>query len=259
MSDKQDRAHKLVKEFEQRAPKGVFTKIGWASVAAGLHARIDSPYSIDQGSSSLCGPAALVVDVASSDPESYAQFVIGLYEKGNAKIKKLDITPGTDLKNYALPASGPNAADWIPLASIRDSKNWILDYQSVGDQVAGITAPGSLAQWAREIGYTKVVDKTLPIRWQRTENLWEAAVRHEVNGYKSFLLINSHLLDAEPKEGWGYLPNHWVLLISAQMTNSGDAKLQVYTWGQKRMVPPSGMVSAKVVEAYYRGFVAAKY
>src|SRR5262249_39065587 len=156
---------------------------------------IDDPYKIDQQGSSLCAPAAMVFALAKDSPERYAKFVIDLFELGAAKLGKLDIRPGEDLLTYGLPASdrGPDAVDWIALASLRDSSNWILDYQAATDSVAGITTPGTLAQWARDIGYTKVIDKTILID-DRGKNLWEAAVRNEVNRYKVFLLINGRLL-----------------------------------------------------------------
>jgi hypothetical protein len=262
MTTLKELAHKYVDDFAACAPAGgAFVNIRREAVAAGLHVRIDDPYKIDQKGASLCGPAALVVELAKDEPTTYAEYVVALYENGEAHLGRLHVRAGTDLKNYALPTDGtaPDPADWIALASLRDSTNWILDYQEVGNQVAGITTPGNMAQWVRDLGYTKVIDKTFCPWDQKSKNLWEAAVRHEANGYKVFLLINAGMLDSDPKERSYGSPNHWVLLISAQITNEGDAKLQIYTWGDKRMVPPHGMLPAAVVRTYYFGFVAAKY
>jgi hypothetical protein len=270
MSDKQTRAQALIDDFAEHAPaRGAFTQIDGNAVVAGLRTRIDSPYTINQGDSSLCGPAAILVEVATDDPERYARFVLDLYAKGEGKIKDLDVRPSADLKGYALPNDGnsPAAADWIPLASLRDSSNWILRYDAVGDQVAGITTPGGLAQWARDMGYTKVSDNTIDddllFEAHVTKNLCEA-VRHVEDGYHVFLLINASLVQEDPEQWSTYLPthwgpNHWVVLISGVVTN-GSAKLQVYSWGNTWHIPPhGGMVPAALIRTQYFGFVAAKY
>ena len=46
--------------------------------------------------------------------------------------------------------------DWLTTASLRDSENWFLDYDSVNKETAGMTLPGELADWFRRAGYTEV-------------------------------------------------------------------------------------------------------
>jgi hypothetical protein len=47
-------------------------------------------------------------------------------------------------------------ADWIILASIRDSENWLFDVESDKDQWASGTSLGEIEDWFKEAGYTDV-------------------------------------------------------------------------------------------------------
>src|SRR6478752_3918418 len=61
-----------------------------ASFAMDLMDHINSPSLINQRDSSLCGPACFLYALLQKTPETYAQFVIDLYEKGQAKVGGLD-------------------------------------------------------------------------------------------------------------------------------------------------------------------------
>jgi hypothetical protein len=112
------KAKELVNKFSERTGKGVFTNISRNDVAKSLLERIDNPGKINQGKSSLCAPAALLYDVARTDPVKYANFAIDLFEKGMATIGKLRIEPSSDLKGYNITKSKVDPADWITLSRI---------------------------------------------------------------------------------------------------------------------------------------------
>lgn len=154
------KAIQLVNQFLARTGTGHFKNISRKNLGNNLIARINSPGKIDQGSSSLCAPAALLYSVAKTNPEQYSTFAIELFEKGRSSIQKLVIEPSSDLKLYSLSGSAVDPADWITLASIRDSNNWFFDYQSENDQAAGITLPGALEKWFKKAGYTKITNET---------------------------------------------------------------------------------------------------
>jgi hypothetical protein len=50
--------------------------------------------------------------------------------------------------------------DWVALASLRDGANMVLDYDSAGVQVGGITLPGTLAGWFGAARFGQVENKT---------------------------------------------------------------------------------------------------
>jgi hypothetical protein len=251
-------AKKLVDEFSRRTTPGVFPHFSRADVASQVRDRIDAPGKIDQLSSSLCGPASLVYHVARDFPEKYAQFVIDLYEKGKAAIGKFSIEPGTDMKNYAPSKADIAAADWIALASIRDSKNWFFDYQSVKDEVAGITMPSSLESWFKDAGYTDIRNET-NVYFTKDQKCAETASDLWGKAYKVCLFIGANMLEVSTQDEGTTTPDHWVVLNSAIKFTHKDASFSIYTWGDPgRLVPQKGSLSIESFLKNFYGFVACK-
>ena len=102
---------------------------------------------LDQGSTSLCGPAVFLYNVLKREPEDFAKYVIELYETGRGRIGSLEVKPGIDCRNYRPLGSQVAAVDWVALASLRDGANAVLDDDSAAVQVGGITLFGTLAGW----------------------------------------------------------------------------------------------------------------
>jgi hypothetical protein len=263
MRSTKEAAQKRVAQFDAEKSSGVFTKIARSSVAAGLRARIEDPSKIDQASSSLCSAASLLFTQASTDPVAYVTLVIDLYEKGTTELGKRKITPGSDLKNYA-PPSTINVADWIPMASIRDSENWLLDYESVDDQVAGITLPGKMVDWMKDVGYREVVDETNLVLTKGRDNLASAAslrnaaVANDSNAWWVFLFVNAQVLYSATQDDRSVIPNHWIVLLSCSLYPS-SVQLEVFSWGQKLLVPRSGTLAISSFLKNYYGFIKCRY
>jgi hypothetical protein len=95
------------------------------------------------GDASLCGPAALLFNYASDRPGHYARFALDLYEKGKAEFGRLMIKPGKDVRDYTPPWSVAHV-DWLTMASLRDSENWFLDYDTADKEFAGINGPSTV-------------------------------------------------------------------------------------------------------------------
>ncbi len=120
---------RLLVDFKNRTTPGAYKHFNnRATISVQIKDRVNSPYLIDQGYSSLCGPAAILYSLAKKEPLVYAQYIVDLYDNGKAKLGSLDIEPGTDTKNYNLPiTSGMSEVDWIGLAGLRNSENDFLD------------------------------------------------------------------------------------------------------------------------------------
>jgi hypothetical protein len=142
----------MIREFEKRDGDGVFNNITRKKVAKQLRDRIAKPSRINQAGGALCGPAVFIYSLAKRKPKQYAQYVIDLYEKGEASIGQLQVKPGGDCKKfdpilYQGTLLEMAEADWIALAGLRDSENSFLDFDDADDQLAGITLPGEIAKW----------------------------------------------------------------------------------------------------------------
>ena len=254
----QERAKALVAAFAARTGPGAFIHIVRADVASGLTARVDRPSLINQAGSSLCGPSSLLFNLATRDPVTYVKFIIGLYERGDARIGQLEVKPGKDLKGYD-PAGKIAPADWIGLASLRDSENWFYDYQSVDDEFAGITLPSHLEGWFKKIGFSKVINETNLV-FGKAEGSIVAADRLYKDNYWVCLFINANLLSAADQGSGSATPDHWVVLQSDVTITAGNIAFDVYTWGDgHRHVPSTPPLSVASFSRNYYGYVAAKY
>lgn len=263
MSAKDD-AKKLVDAFAARTNTDLWLHVRRADLAAGLRERIDSPDKINQGQTSLCGPADFVRDIALDTPAVYAKAAIDLFETGSAVIGTFLIKPKKDLKVYKLPATARiNPADWILCASIRDADNWFFDYQSESDGTAAITMPHSKAKWLKQAGYSDVINETNAVFTKDLPNARKASALL-AKGYKVALFISANMLDVSTQGDPSPYPDHWVALmseikVSGMATDpASNVTFRVYTWGDQQDVPSSGRLSVKHFLYNYYGFVACK-
>ncbi len=153
-------ATQLVAEFKSASGQGAFTKISRSDVVSGLNARLKTPASLHQGSSSLCGPATLIYALIRHKPAVYVKYVTDLYRSGVGTIGTLKIEPGSDCKSYKVPAKKIHPVDWIALASLRDSENDFFDYDSIDVAAGGITMPGDLVEWFKKAGFSTIKNVT---------------------------------------------------------------------------------------------------
>ena len=129
-------AMSLIQNFPA-LPKGrPFPRIDEADIITGLHDRVLDPTKQNQGAAGLCGPAAFFYCVLNYKPELYVQYVIDLFTTGKARIGSLEVKPGAGCRVYQPPTDKIAAVDWVALASLRDSDNFVMDMSSVDDEVA---------------------------------------------------------------------------------------------------------------------------
>lgn len=260
---------KLISEFATRKSHAAFPHINKPALVKQLLQRISQPWRIDQARSSLCGPAAFLYCVARSDPGLYAKYIIDLYEKGEAKIKDLEVEPGSDCRRYKVPPGQIAEADWVGLASLRDSENTFSDYESITDEFAGITLPGHIEDWFEEAGFKSVHDNTNLLSNKELSVLLQAHQKRST-GAKVCLFIAANILSGKIKKDSTFKPYHWVVLNSditidgkpvAPLIAKGkkvddDDKIKkkqisfkVYTWGEELR-----SVSKVTVESFLNNF-----
>ena len=262
-------AKRLVAAFAARAGAPAFTAFtNRAAIARSLELRIDNPSLIHQQQANLCGPAAFVFEMATRDPETYARFVIELYEQGRATIHRFVIEPSEALLRYALPPASasltpPDPVDWIALASIRNARGSFVfwdTYDNVEDAASGITMPSHLTSWLQDVGYQHVSDETSTVGLVPgdAERSLTAALAAHGRGVRIFFLIHAALFNSsglrrQKGKSFGTFPNHWVLLESGALTPS-TLSLRVWTWGTTITINDrAGFLS------HYFGYIAAQY
>lgn len=239
---------KLLVQFEERNNTGAFPYLSRASVARQLRRRLVRPGSINQGSSSLCGPAVFLNSLLKDDPARYVRYVVELFENGHSKLGEIIVEPGVACKQVKLSEDKMVAADWIALASLRDSENRVLDYAGTSDRIAGITLPGKLMSWFLRAGYEAVIDDTRLLK-SCGDSEFQSLMTVDLDSYHVCLFVNSTLCHSNwaqhtsSRSSWNPFglffrkrrrslnPNHWVGLSRAVRAQGGTSHFAVNNWG----------------------------
>ncbi len=242
--------------------KPAFSNIDRTDFALTLSERRISPGLINQSTASLCGPASLMHIVACDNPDLYEQYATDLYETGKAKLGSLQVSPGEDCRAYN-PSGRIAAADWVALASLRDSENAIFDYDEADDAFAGITLPGQLSDWLESAGYHHVSNET-NLYFTKGEDDFRNAARLLSQGYRVCLFIDMNGVDSGNHRGHlrqiFTTANHWVVLKSVTQLTNDSVQFTIYTWGNDtHSVPNSGVTMSMDhwLQNFY-GYVAGK-
>ena len=255
-------AANLVCDFLRRSGHGRWPHLDRDEVGIGMLMRIAYPSSVDQNQTNLCGPAAALFNVLLDRPGAYAQFAIDMYEKGEAKMVNISIEPKGDLLSYALPPGQIDPVDWVTLASIRNSSDWFIHYDSADGVFSGATTPMELAYWFTRAGYSGVKEDANFVRHQRDTNNMDEASRLFSAGYRVCLLIDDQMVKAgtQAESGSAVLRDrHWVVLRSRIERPGGKVEMTIFTWGDGQyQVPRSGVLSLDDFLMNYYGYVAGK-
>lgn len=148
----------LLLDFALKGPlTGAFAKISRNTLCFQLALRVRRPKVIDQSLTTLCGPVALVVDVAKRDPVRYVRTAIDLFQKGHAAWGSFELAPGLLVRN-GFNKQTPEA-DYVVLASIRDTAAIIIGEPTLRN-IFTLTKPGALCKFLGDAGYCRIIDRT---------------------------------------------------------------------------------------------------
>jgi hypothetical protein len=153
---------KAIKEIEafvtDHTKQSVFANVSKNVFAFQLALRARSPRKIDQGETTLCGPAALVYDVAKRDPVSYVRLAISLVTTGAGQFGSAMVTPSAKIRQ-GYRVGMPPEADYVVLASVRDTDAIVIS-SGMMRNILTLTKPGALYQFLRGAGYSDIRDHT---------------------------------------------------------------------------------------------------
>lgn len=237
-------------------------KLSRSEVADRLTQLINKPSCVYQDGLNLCGPAAFLRLWVQRDPLTFAKFATELYETGSSYIGTLGVKPSSDLisQDYALIKSShpdiPLPTDWMVLSALRDSENWVFDYQGTPDEdISAITLPGTVIEWLRATGiYSTIHDDT---NLYFTKGLAHAISLVPAPNRDIILLINSSMLPkGSPVSTIEKLfPNHFIVLNSPIIvTSPGVVELNHWSWGSDDTIS----IARATFETNYYGAVIAE-
>jgi len=248
----------MLHEFAKKQSRGAFPNIERADVVDGLEDRVapGGASCISQQRSSLCGAAAVMFCLVNRDPEAYIQYVIDLYEKGQAKFGSLTVKPGDACRNYEPKRIAP--VDWIALASLRDSENRYMSLASVESDAAAITMPETIVSWFRALGYTTYKSTQWFGAMVQNEHEIARAGTARLQGRDVCLFVNAQMLEGS-MGSLSATPNHWIVLTKPIRLDpkKREIAVEIFTWGDIVRVPVNGTVDLDGFLKNYYGYVSA--
>lgn len=256
-TNRQTYAADIICSFLKRMGSPKFSKLNRDEVGIDLLMRIANPSLINQRRAGLCGPCAFLYSVATDSPAMYAKFAIDLFEKGIAKIGRVEVEPSDNCRSYD-PPPDMSPAEWLTAASLRDSENAFLDFDDVNRDYSAGTAMSEMIIWFQRAGYTHVdfADNRI---WSRGAGDIADLNTYYNNGYRVVLRINDKMLYADKQTNTSGHGDHFVTLVSPITATGQSVSLTVFTWGYgKYLIPQGNPLSQSDFLGNLYGYIAAK-
>lgn len=264
----------LVSNFAtEKNIQSAFPKLDRDVVADQLRQRVENPFLINQGTTGTCAPASLIFNLAKTDPENYVSVATSLFTYGLAVLRKWQLKPCHDLRIAPCPARVPQA-DWLVLASIRDSENWFFDFTSDKSALAdGTNSASEIEKWMKAAGFHDIhidfEEFIIGARGKKAKQLMSAIDLYNKD-YQVLWRIDADILDSAVPGKNSTIPgltnftspDHIVSMAGeCVMPRNEDSQVSfpVFTWGKKTTIPQvGGLRFGQFLDGFF-GYAAAKF
>jgi hypothetical protein len=218
-------------EFSESKRPGCWRGLRKVDILLDIEARLRQPFLVRQGGQPFCGPAAVVFESIRRDPVRYVGVCRSLWEDGCIPGYSRNLVASERLRrsrgNFRMPA-----ADWMVLATLRDTTNSILPVHPGLPQLfrnlSGITLPGEIGFWLKELLGVKSTKFHQAAIGDTMANLTRAKETIAAGGI-AIALINDGLLHG--KLPIVPFPNHWVAIVDRVERADTCVDLDLYSWG----------------------------
>ena len=236
------------------APLG--TRKAWPNLApttvlSRIKVLANNANKFDQGGFGLCTGAAFFHVIIRTDGPKFESFANALYGGGIGFLGDLKVDPDYDLRSADYTAimarldkkyNPPPQADWMLMCSIRDSENWLLDFEGAPDDSAAMeTATKELGDWFRKTGWYQA-----PV-YKRDPSLDD--LRNIPSGPGIFTLLAFKVQMLEPNFAWtkGDLDGHIISVLSKIEIDEPNDKVSFmyWTWGYEPRKLETNVASLK--------------
>lgn len=238
-----------------------FKNLDRAKVASDLRARVENPYLINQGTKAgICGPASIAFEIMRARPFTYVSAATRLFNLGVGLIGDWKIAPDDDLLKAPCPTTVAQG-DWVMLASIRDSENWMMDFHDEEDNYSSNSTLGEVESWMKKAGFSDVVSQEgLTNIFDKTD-MFKNAVQKYADGFHVILRINASCIDSSVPAA-PIVGNHVVAMVgpcTIPAKKEDPILIPIYTWGLSMNLPRQGGLTYGQFLDQFFGYVAAKY
>lgn len=222
-------AQQAILKFALSTKSGVWHHIDKAALIEDIRKTVANPLNVQQRSTPLCGPAAIVFELVSRQPQRYVQICQTLYETGQFQARAHQVKPSDTLLHSTLPPGTISVADWMLMATLRDVENALFPVEGDSNNfVMGVTTPWEMKGWCFEIlGYNKVAFESTFVYGEI--DAMRTAQRVWSRGGVAFLLIDSNLLKGNDPAPF---PDHWVAFHGELKLNDNNnyISFKCYSW-----------------------------
>jgi peptidoglycan hydrolase-like protein with peptidoglycan-binding domain len=232
---------------------GPWAHVDWGAVQVGAARRVFDPSLISQESLNVCGPATLANMQADVNPLGYARFVLDVFQTAT-----IDGTRAVDDLLNNTPVAGMDQADWMLLSAMRDTENWMTDFEGTPSEAfEGITMPAEMAEWMEEVLGASDVEQYTSYLWGEVDNATTVSQLLSAHGKN---VVVAMLVDADAlqqkqdalkeqdkfsqetghqstvesfgEQDWSVnYPDHWVRLLEPIRFEGDHIIVKVFTWG----------------------------
>lgn len=221
---------------------------------------LTTPY-IQQGPSSLCGPASFAHCLLQDRPDIYVATILALWQHGQAKMGDLWLRPSRHArrpKRFTLASSGGlhthlPMVDWLLLASLKDSSNRLLAYASPQHKTAGMTFWPHLNRWFTAVGATQI--SHFYALFGSSAHQLALLKQQWHSGQHIIALIGAGMLH----NGRGRFSNHWVVFTDPPpwptTTTNDFTQLPLFSWGQVRQQCTPGLSHKRFKQHLYGAWI----
>lgn len=238
------RAIQALNAFQDSELPGVWPHLDKATIAADMRRHLHNPYTVNQGIQPFCGPASILFELICKDPLAYVNLCRDLFETGGFDSRNCRITASAALRHASQGELHMDMADWLVLATLRESENLIFPVEPNAPEIvrnlAGMTKSWEMKGWVREIlGYEHV--DYLHAYILRDLRVIKQAKKILDQGGVALALITADSLLNPNRTPLITVPNHWIAITGNIQVekgtfgrhDSGHVSFDCFTWARK--------------------------
>jgi hypothetical protein len=238
-------------EFARSTHPGVWPHLDKREIVQEMRLRLDNPFSVNQGPQPFCGPASVLFELVRKFPRRYVEMCRDLYETGKFQACRCPVETSVSLRQASKDIEPLGPADWMLLATLRESENLIFPVEPNAPEIirnlAGMTKSWEMMGWVREVLGYEHADYLHTFVLRDLSALRKAESVINQGGVAFGLITANGLLGDKPPRVM--VPNHWVTLVgnteiqkgSFWKHDSGHVSFDIFTWAKKvRVDVPEG-------------------
>ena len=229
--------------FRDSDAPGVWPHLDKREIIDEMRVRLHNPFRVNQGQQPFCGPASILFELIRKFPLRYVSLCQSLYETGGFQAEKRYIQTSEALRQASQGKLRMGPADWMVLATLRESENFIFPVEPNAPElvrnIAGMTKFWEMKGWVREILAYPRVEYFHTYVLRDLAALKKSQVILDQGGVALGLITAENLLSQDKSRIT--VPNHWVALVgniniqkgTFGKHDSGHVSFDVFTWAKR--------------------------